>query len=115
MRITDELFLPEIENIKPGILSSHPQYAPPILIDRENGVAVEAIRLAFIVLKPVGETLCSTVKVTETLAGRYPQSILPVSQKVTISHAYGTGAKWVFREALCPAIIFDKPDDGGIG
>src|SRR6185436_1249940 len=32
-----------------------------------------------------------------------------------ISHAYGTGAKWVFCEALCPAIIFHEPDDGGIG
>ena len=55
MRITDELFLPEIENVKPGILSSHPQHAPPILIDRENGVTIEAIRVAFIVLKPVRE------------------------------------------------------------
>ena len=25
------------------------------------------------------------------------------------------GAKWVFREALCLAIIFDEPDDRGIG
>ena len=33
MPIMDELFLPEIENVKPRILSSHPQHATPILID----------------------------------------------------------------------------------
>ena len=72
MHIMDELFLAEIENIEPGILSSHPQHTTPILIDRHNGVTVEAIRVAFIVLKPVRETFCSPVKVIETLARWHP-------------------------------------------
>jgi len=38
MRVTAELFLPEIENIEPGILSSHPQHATPILTNRDDGV-----------------------------------------------------------------------------
>ena len=48
-----KLFLAEIENVKPRILSSHPQHTTPILIDRENGVTVEAVRIGFVVLKPV--------------------------------------------------------------
>ena len=72
MPITDELFLPEIENIESRILSSYPQHAAPILIDRENGVTVEAIRVGLVVLKPVRETFCSPVKVIETLARWHP-------------------------------------------
>ena len=63
MPIVDELFLPETENVKPRILSSDPEHATPIPIDRENRVAVEAILDAFVVLKPVRETLCSQVEV----------------------------------------------------
>ena len=58
--------------IESRILSSHPQHAAPILIDRDNGVTVEAIRVAFVVLKPVRETFCSPVEVIETLAGWHP-------------------------------------------
>ena len=110
-----ELLLPQIEEIKPTISSSHPQQAAPILIDCDNGVIVEAIRVGFVVLKPVRKTFCSPVKVIETLARWHPESILPVSQKVTTSHADSTRANWVLRESLCLAIIFDEPDDRGPG
>ncbi len=72
MNVTAELFLPEIENIEPGILSSHPQHAAPVPVDGENGVTVEAMRVAFVVLKPVRETFCSPIKVIETLARWHP-------------------------------------------
>ena len=109
-----ELLLAQIEEIKP-ISSSHPQQAAPILIDRDNGVIVEAIRVGFVVLKPVRKTFCSPVEVIETLARWHPESILPVSQKVTTSHADSTGANWVLHESLCLAIIFDEPYDRGPG
>src|SRR5271165_6541811 len=124
MHIMNELFLPEIENIEPRILSSHPQHAAPILIDRENGVAIEAIRVGLIVLKLVRVTFCAPVKVREALARRHPQSILPVSRKAAIRRppvrgrcqdADTMGAKWVSREALSLSIIFHEPDDRGIG
>ena len=115
MPVMAELLLPEIEEIKPPIFSSHPQHAAPILIDCDNGVIVEAIRVGFVVLKPVRETFCSPVKVIEALARWHPESILPVSQKVATGHADSTGAKWVFRESLGLAIIFDEPDDRGTG
>ena len=72
MHVMDELFLPEIENVEPRILSSHPQHATAILIDRENGVTVEAVRVGLVVLKPVRETFCSPVKVIETLRSMAP-------------------------------------------
>jgi hypothetical protein len=40
MTIRVELLLPKIENVQSRILGSDPQHAAPILIDRENGVAV---------------------------------------------------------------------------
>jgi hypothetical protein len=67
-----ELFLLEIEKVKPLVLCSHPQHAAPIPIDRENGVTVETIRVAVVVLKPVRETLCSPVKMIETPARWHP-------------------------------------------
>ena len=39
MPVMDELFLPEIENVEPRILSSHPQHATPIPIDGHDGVS----------------------------------------------------------------------------
>ena len=85
MHVVDELLLPKIEKIEPGILSSHPQHATPILIDGHDGVTVEAIPIAFIVLKPARETFSSPVKVIETLARRHPQSILTVREKFAIN------------------------------
>src|ERR1700751_2938938 len=58
MPIGVELLLPKIENVESSVLGSYPQHAAPIPIDRENGVVVEAIRVAFVVLKPLRETLC---------------------------------------------------------
>jgi hypothetical protein len=72
MPVIAELFFPEIENIEPRILSSHPQHATPILIDRHNRVTVEAIRVGLIVLKPARETFCAPVKVVKTQARWHP-------------------------------------------
>src|SRR5215469_531195 len=66
MPMIPKLFLPEIENIQPCVLSSHPEQAASILIDRHDRVTVEAIRIAFIVLKAESETLCATVKVVNS-------------------------------------------------
>ena len=46
MRITAELLLAEVENVKPPILGSHPQHAASILVNRHNGIIIEAIRVA---------------------------------------------------------------------
>ena len=51
MHISAELLLLEIENINSSLLSSHPQNAAPVLIDRYNSVIAEAIRVALIVLE----------------------------------------------------------------
>jgi hypothetical protein len=72
MPIRVELLLPKIEHVESRILSSYPQHAASIPIDRENGVVVEAIRVAFVVLKPVRETFCPPVVVVETQAGWHP-------------------------------------------
>jgi hypothetical protein len=58
-----ELLLPKIEKVQPGFFRSHPQHAASVLIDRHNGVRVEAIRVAFVVLKLVSETFSLPVKV----------------------------------------------------
>ena len=68
MPVETELLLPEIEQINAPIFSPPPQQAAPILINRDNSVIVEAIGVAFIVLKTVAETLGSPIKILETLA-----------------------------------------------
>src|SRR5271165_5615788 len=110
MPVMVELPLAQVEEIKP-ISSSRPQQAASIPIECGNVVFVEAVRVGFFVLKPVRKTFRSPVEVIEALARWYPESILPVSQKVTASHADGTGVKWVLREPLGPAIVFDEPYD----
>src|ERR1700675_2312678 len=114
MPVMAERLLPPVEEIKPTS-SSRPQQAAPIPIDCDDGVIVEAIRVGFIVLKLVRKSFCPPVEVIETQARWRPESILPVSQKVTTSHADSTGAKWVLHESLCLAIVFDEPYDRGPG
>ena len=72
VHVMRELFLLEVENIKSGILGSYPEHATPIPIYRENSITVEAVRVAFIVLKPIREASCLPVKIKETLASRDP-------------------------------------------
>src|ERR1700750_2778025 len=104
MHVTDELFLPEGENIESRVFSSYPQHAAPILVDRENGITVKAIRVGIVVLKPVCETSYTPVKVKRPCAEGHPQSNLPVSHKLAIKRtparcpcqrAASTGAKWI--------------------
>src|SRR5271165_4527303 len=110
MTIMAELLLTQVEEIKPAS-SSRPQQAAPIPIECDNGVIVEAVRVGFVVLKPVRKTFRSPVEVIETLARWHPETILPVSQKVTASDADGAGVSRVLSESLCLAIIFDEPCD----
>lgn len=72
VHVTGELFLLEVENIKSRILGPYPEHAAPVSIYRENGVTVEAIRVALIVLKPKRKTSRSPVKIKQTPAGRNP-------------------------------------------
>ena len=115
MHITAELSLLEIENIKPSLLSSHPQHAAPVQIHRDHSVIVEAIRVALIVLKKVREMFCAPVKVIEAQTRWHPKSVSSIIEKLAINQADSTGANRVGRESLCLAIIFDEPDDRGIG
>src|ERR1700751_6257889 len=72
MSISHELLLLEAEDVEPGVLSSHPQHASPVLIYREDRVAVETIRVGLIVLKPKCETSCLAIKVIEAQARGHP-------------------------------------------
>ena len=72
MPIRVELLLPKIEDVESRILSPYPQHAALIPIDRKNGVAVKAVGVALLVLKPVRETFGCAVKVVKTLAGWHP-------------------------------------------
>ena len=98
MHITAELFLLEIENIKPSLLSSHPQHAAPVLIHRDHAVIVEAIRVALIVLKKAREMFCAPVKVIEAQTRWHPKSVSSIIEKLATHQADSTGANRVFRE-----------------
>ena len=68
MRIVAELFLLEVEDIQPTVLSAHPKQAGPVTIDPHNAVIAKAIRVGFMVLKEASELSCAPVKVRETQA-----------------------------------------------
>ena len=72
VHVMDELLLPEIEDVEPRILGSHPQHAAAVLIDGEDGVAVEAVRVDLVVPEPVREAAGAPVEVGEALARRHP-------------------------------------------
>ena len=67
-----ELLLPEVEDVEPRTLGSHPEHAAAVLIDREDGVAVEAVRVGVVVPEPVREAFGAPVEIGKTLARRHP-------------------------------------------
>jgi len=72
VHVMDELVLPKIEDVEPRILRPHPQHAAAILIDREDGAAVEAMPVGVFVLEGVREASSAAVEVAESVARRHP-------------------------------------------
>ena len=81
MRKAPELFLLEVENIQPAILSAHPKQAGPITIDWHNAVVAKAMRVGVIVLKKACKSFCAPVKVRQAQARWNPESILSIIEK----------------------------------
>ena len=111
--------------LSPAFSGPHPQHATSVLIDGHNGVTVEAIRAAFIVLKQVRETLRSSrqndrdpVSMAPTIHSRRRLRAAPSREppySCGCQRADSTSRKWVSRQALCLWIIFHEPDNRGIG
>ena len=85
MRKAPELFLLEVENIQPTILSAHPKQAGPITIDCHNAVVAKAMRVGFIVLKEACKSFCAPVKVRQAQARCHPESILSIIEEICCS------------------------------
>ena len=68
MLVTAELLLAQIEEIQ-SISGSRPQLAAPVLINRDDGVIVKAIRVGFIVLKNWRQPLAKGISRPKVLGG----------------------------------------------
>ena len=114
MRKAPELFLLEVENIQPTVLSAHPKQAGPITVDRHNAVVAKAMRVGSIVLKKACESFGAPVKVRQAQARCHPEPILSIIKKSVALQSRSAPAEWVFGEPPCPALILHQADNRGI-
>ena len=114
MPVTAELFLLEIEDVKPPIRSAHPQQAGPVLIKGDDSVTAEAFRVILIALKAARETFFLPIEVIESQTRRHPESLLPILQQLAGVIGDSARIQWIRSEPLRLTIIFDQSENGSI-
>ena len=112
MREAPELFLLEVENIQPTILSAHPKQAGPITIDSHNAVVVKAMRVGFIVLKKVCKSFGAPVKVRQAQARCHPETTLSIMKKSVALQPASAPAERVLVNRPVRRSYFAKPTIG---